>query len=97
LLWASNVWTTRDKVIGTLLVPGGLALFFYLATETLAAGCSGVSDASGRVIEDNCHDPSLLTQVAGWALLAVLVLAPIFTSIYLALRMRGPSGEARAT
>ena len=24
LLWVSPAWTTRDKVIGTLLVPGGL-------------------------------------------------------------------------
>ena len=30
LLWISNVWTTRDKLIGTLIVPGGLALPFAL-------------------------------------------------------------------
>src|SRR5262249_15039185 len=29
LLWASRVWTTRDKWIGTLVVPGGLAGVFY--------------------------------------------------------------------
>jgi hypothetical protein len=25
LLWSSRLWTTRDKLIGTLIVPGGLA------------------------------------------------------------------------
>ncbi len=25
LLWSSRAWNTRDKVIGTLIVPGGLA------------------------------------------------------------------------
>jgi uncharacterized membrane protein len=30
LLWLSNVWTRRDKVIGTLLPPGGLALPIFL-------------------------------------------------------------------
>lgn len=32
LLWVSDAWSTRDKLIGTLVVPGGLALplFFFL-------------------------------------------------------------------
>jgi len=25
LLWSSRIWTTRDKLIGTLVLPGGLA------------------------------------------------------------------------
>lgn len=33
LLWSSRMWTIRDKLIGTLIVPGGLAttLLFALA------------------------------------------------------------------
>src|SRR6266542_4042978 len=36
LLWASNAWTVRDKLIGTLVLPGGLMLPFGLFF--LAAG-----------------------------------------------------------
>jgi hypothetical protein len=28
LLWSSRAWTTRDKWIGTLVIPGGLATAF---------------------------------------------------------------------
>ena len=27
LLWSSRAWSTRDKLIGTLIVPGGIARF----------------------------------------------------------------------
>src|SRR5262245_27285224 len=30
LLWSSPVWTSRDKWIGTLIIPGGLMLPVYL-------------------------------------------------------------------
>ena len=31
LLWVSKAWTTREKVLGTLVVPGGLAAGFFAA------------------------------------------------------------------
>lgn len=31
LLWLSDVWSLRDKLLGTLVVPGGLAVALYLA------------------------------------------------------------------
>ena len=31
LLWTSNVWNVRDKVIGTIFFPGGLGLPVLLA------------------------------------------------------------------
>src|SRR5918996_268168 len=30
LLWASQIWTTRDKLIGTFVVPGGLAPALFM-------------------------------------------------------------------
>src|SRR4051812_12124472 len=33
LLWRSPAWTSRDKLVGTLLVPGGLAYVFYAAVD----------------------------------------------------------------
>src|SRR5579864_2038646 len=31
LLWASSAWTTRQKLLGTLVPPGGYPAFFFLA------------------------------------------------------------------
>ena len=70
LLWSSNLWTLRDKLIGTLVIPGGLApAFFYLS---LAGGT---------------HPPSTLQVIGGSVALAVMVIGPIATSIYLGRRL----------
>jgi uncharacterized membrane protein len=39
LLWISDAWTARDKVIGTVVIPGGLLVPFFLLT--------GVGSGSG--------------------------------------------------
>lgn len=62
LLWLSNAWNVRDKVIGTLFVPGGLGfslflLFFVFASASLTdgggtAGSCEVDPSTGR--EFNC-------------------------------------------
>jgi hypothetical protein len=41
LLWQSDAWTRRDKLIGTLVVPGGLLTPFVLLT--LVSGVLGVA------------------------------------------------------
>jgi hypothetical protein len=41
LLWQSDAWTRRDKLIGTLVVPGGLLAPFVLLT--LVSGVPGVA------------------------------------------------------
>lgn len=89
LLWVSSVWSTRDKLIGTLVVPGGLALPLFL---TVFAG----STSSTRSCVQEIGRPSTLTcsgtspgpdlvAIAGVALLA---LAPLVTTAYLARRSR---------
>lgn len=50
LLWSSARWTTRDKVIGTLVVPGGLTFtvwFFLYRTPTSVCSSDGVCQTSG--------------------------------------------------
>jgi hypothetical protein len=97
LLWASDAWNTRDKLIGTLVLPGGLvlplALFVLAGTgET----CSGQIDPrTHAVIGETCTGgPSLAAEILAGAVLVALVLAPIVTSIYLARRMRRPAVAA---
>jgi hypothetical protein len=38
LLWASDTWSTREKVMGTLLFPFGLALAAFTLGMTLTYG-----------------------------------------------------------
>jgi uncharacterized membrane protein len=87
LLWSSRAWTTRDKWIGTLVVPGGLVTAF-VALILLGAPqkkyCS--TFASGVQHCTNAGGSSAASSVLGIALLAFLVLAPIATAIYLARR-----------
>lgn len=89
LLWSSRAWTTKDKLIGTLIVPGGLAT--SLAVNLIAAGSSvtagpcshGVGGAVGCGGSVS-SGPSVLEIV-----IAVLfLLGPIGTAIYLAWRAR---------
>lgn len=50
LLWSSARWTTRDKAIGTLVVPGGLAFTawsFLFWTQTSVCSSDGVCQTSG--------------------------------------------------
>ncbi|HXC79522.1 MAG TPA: hypothetical protein VNU19_21025 [Candidatus Acidoferrum sp.] len=100
LLWMSDAWTTRDKLIGTLAPPGGyLGIFILgpaLALGTFTTACRTISDDTGRVISSTC--PSGLAQTGidvGTGLLVVIYLiGPILSAAYLAVRLRhGPESS----
>jgi hypothetical protein len=84
LLWLSDRWTTGDKLIGTLLVPGGLmgAGAFSLA-GTSASGCHA---PVGRSLSCPDSGPSLLKV----SLFVALFLLPVITTVFLAWRLRRP-------
>jgi hypothetical protein len=92
LLWASGAWSVRDKLIGTLLPPGGLFtsyLVFGIAfASSVTVHCGGGSEETHRVAT-TCSGggPGIVSVIAGLLLLLFLVL-PIITSIYLAIRLR---------
>src|SRR4051795_3088870 len=55
LLWVSDVWTTRDKILGTTVVPGGLAFPLYsLVSIGYSQGCSSTFDANGHLLSHHC-------------------------------------------
>jgi uncharacterized membrane protein len=89
LLWGSRVWSTRDKWIGTLVVPGGLATAF-VALIVLGAPhkklCSGFPGGAQHCT--NAGGSSAASSILGVVLLVFLVLAPIATAIYLAAMAR---------
>ena len=48
LLWSSRLWTTRDKLIGTLIVPGGIATALLVVVLTAPSGTVARSRQSIR-------------------------------------------------
>jgi hypothetical protein len=88
LLWSSRAWTMRDKWIGTLVVPGGLATSVLIGLFAIGAPtkqiCYGI--AGGARHCTNASGASTTPSILGIAVFAVLVLAPIATSIYLTRR-----------
>lgn len=88
MLWTSSAWITRDKVIGTLVAPGGLMSPFLLLFIPMSS-CFEATDGRGRVIESTCPPgPGAIEQLGLWLLMAFLVIGPIASAIYLGVRLR---------
>ena len=88
LLWISDAWSTRDKLVGTLLFPGGLLL--PLALGVMAEGSSGCSTPVGT----ECPPDSGGTGAWQVALVVMLLLVPLVTTVYLARRIGRMSAAA---
>jgi hypothetical protein len=97
LLWASDAWTTREKLLGTLVIPGGLGTPLIFGLVALGSGsgevCSGTGNLfNGQASRETCTGGMSGLEEALWsALFAVLILAPIVVAIVLARRMRRPA------
>ena len=91
LLWISDAWSTRDKLVGTLLFPGGLLLpvaLGVLASESSGCGTVVTPQLSPELNNaSNCPPPD---GTGAWevALVVMLILVPLVTTVYLARRMR---------
>jgi uncharacterized membrane protein len=104
LLWLSNAWNVRDKIIGTLFVPGGLGvsllvLFLFLANSGGGVDCGAVTPVSTerttgfeRAVECTQEGASYLA-VAG---VTFVIVAPIFAAAYLVYRLRHQRAGAAA-
>jgi hypothetical protein len=89
LLWSSRVWSTKEKVIGTLVVPGGLALLPFLI---LAFG-AGLKTCLGDGHHETCTGS--FSGVPDGVILAfylVLLVGPVVSIAYLARQWRRRSG-----
>ena len=94
LLWVSDAWTTREKLVGTLVVPGGLLPAAYLGLATgYSETCVSQSDpATGAELGMVCTGgPSLAARIFGITLFVICVVGPFFTTAFLARRMRRPA------
>jgi hypothetical protein len=89
MLWSSKAWTVRDKLIGTLVIPGGLATAVALtgvtllsATQTCTSRGNGPEVCTGGISQTE-GNLILLGLIAS-------VVLPIVTAIYLARRADRP-------
>lgn len=89
LLWASPLWTRRDKLIGTVLLPGGLLAPFYLAGAPAT-----VTTSATRCFIHGAHQACTSSGTApaasllGLGAFLTLFLLPLITTIYLSFRLR---------
>lgn len=92
LLWSSQAWTTREKIVGTLLVPGGLATALYLGLAVGGEECGGLvtysSNGVRHAVSRCTGSTTTLDHVLAIALSAFLLIAPIAAAIFLLIRAR---------
>jgi hypothetical protein len=102
LLWTSRVWTLRDKLIGTFVLPGGLAGSFFLLGAGFTTGTSVCGPQriprplqTGGIVPSNpAHAAGAVCagtpgpNVLAILLFVLLVLAPLAMAAYLTIRAR---------
>ncbi len=103
LLWSSTVWTLRDKLIGTLVLPGGLAttafVFLFAAAGTGGGGSGdcvvhsvtrvGLHGAKAVNTAHECASSGGNVNYLALVLVGgLLVVLPVLTSIYLSRRAK---------
>ncbi len=86
LLWSSRAWTTRDKWIGTLVVPGGLATGVLIGLIAIGAPAKEHCLRFAGGLQDCTAAAGQSPRPLGIVEFAILVLAPTATSLYLARR-----------
>jgi hypothetical protein len=94
MLWTSRVWTRREKLVGTLIFPGGLGAMVYLvafAAAGTAETCSSMSSPGGPTITHCTGGGSTASDVLHIVLAVALLVGPILTAVYLARRIRRPA------
>jgi hypothetical protein len=81
------VWSTRQKLIGTLVVPGGLlaAFLFWMMPASYTSSSCTTSTVNGieTSVCQSVGGSSLFAQILATGILVLLIVGPIATSIYL--------------
>jgi hypothetical protein len=95
LLWASPRWQLRERLIGTLIWPGGLAGFWFLVTRSTLAGSFGSGWYAYSPLAPRLSSP--LTTGIGyrpnslfWLILVALMAVQAVVGSWLLRRARGP-------
>ncbi len=91
LLWTSDSWNRRDKILATVMTLGALPGFAVLAalpgTATISSG--PITDINGRVVDNSTHVVSSGPPgFVGPLVLSVVLVLPLLTAGYLLVRLR---------
>jgi hypothetical protein len=89
LLWASSRWTRREKLLGTLVVPGGPGLLLLFAVMVPSQTCvgSGPVGPDGSSPQQTCSGFAF-PPVIGIPLTLIIVVAPFVVATVLLRRAR---------
>ena len=96
LLWVSDAWGTKDKLIGTLLFPGGLlipAALLFMAGESSGCGTIVTPQLQPQGGSPSCP-PADGTGFWEVLVMAALVIVPLVVIAYLARRLMRPPAAA---
>jgi hypothetical protein len=90
LLWISPAWKWRDKLIGTLVPPGGYIGLSYiiLAGPTHVSSCVTIRDQAGHLLQSSCTGSPELPGVLLVPLTILVLCSPLISAAYLAIRLR---------
>ncbi len=81
MLWSSRTWRLKDKLLGTLIWPGGLLFPVIIGAMPIVSSSSSCQGNSSSV---HCSSPpGVLPKPFGIIIGVVALLAPILTAIHL--------------
>jgi hypothetical protein len=84
LLWSSATWRVRDKLLGTFVLPGGLAgAWLLMAWAGAATACSGSGPPGQRPLLHCVTTGFSFPLPVGIMVLVIAVVAPVITAVYL--------------
>jgi hypothetical protein len=87
LLWISRAWTIRDKIWGTLVLPGGLLPAVWLVITPVSGESCSPRPGGGTTCIGGI---STAHRIAGIVLFFAGVVLPFVTAVYLARRAQRP-------
>jgi uncharacterized membrane protein len=92
MLWSSRAWSIGEKLLGTLILPGGIVgAFFAVSVLFVRAGGGGECTSGGGLLHAVHHctgGTSTIDTILAIALVALIVIAPIATGVMLIRRAR---------
>jgi hypothetical protein len=93
LLWTSQRWTLRDKLIGTFVLPGGLAFVGALGAFSVGSvSCDGTSLTPSQCA---AHGSASWPSGVGPALFVLCLVLPLISAFYLGRRARRSATPVR--
>ena len=93
LLWSSGVWRRSEKLLGTLIVPGGPGLALLLGVIPTQTCTSGPTIGDGGPVNEELVCSGLaIPQWLGIPLLLLVLIAPIVVAAVLLSRARARAG-----